>query len=203
MSSLQDRKKDIIAEAMREEKIYEEINRTAAAAAAAVEAAKKSASHTPPVSTPSAPSTSASTSSAPVPAVIIKQEPSTSKQPEEGTSESEPKPGTSAGTSAGTSSSTVGNPHASASARGKSPGRPPQRLQQQQMMPRLQLLDEEDDGLTCRMCLQPFWFKSELKDHLKSTHSITGLFNTSNDINSHQYDSVSALKCRIQQNRLK
>jgi hypothetical protein len=38
---------------------------------------------------------------------------------------------------------------------------------------RLQLLEEEDDGLTCRMCLQPFWYKSELHDHLKSTHSIT------------------------------
>jgi hypothetical protein len=40
-------------------------------------------------------------------------------------------------------------------------------------MPRLQLLDEEDDGLTCRMCLQSFWYKTELLDHLKTTHSIT------------------------------
>ena len=40
-------------------------------------------------------------------------------------------------------------------------------------MPRLQLLDDEDDGVTCRMCLQPFWYKSQLHDHLKSTHSIT------------------------------
>ena len=38
---------------------------------------------------------------------------------------------------------------------------------------RLQLLEEEDDGLTCRMCLQPFWYKSQLHDHLKSTHSIS------------------------------
>ena len=43
----------------------------------------------------------------------------------------------------------------------------------QQIMPRLQLLDDEDDGVTCRMCLQPFWYKSQLHDHLKSTHSIT------------------------------
>jgi hypothetical protein len=47
------------------------------------------------------------------------------------------------------------------------------RQQQQQIMPRLQLLEEEDDGLTCRMCLQPFWYRSELHDHLKTTHSIT------------------------------
>ena len=44
--------------------------------------------------------------------------------------------------------------------------------QQQQIIPRLQLLDDEDDGLTCRMCLQQFWYKSELLDHLKGTHSI-------------------------------
>ena len=36
----------------------------------------------------------------------------------------------------------------------------------------LQLLDDEDDGVTCRMCLQPFWYKSQLHDHLKSMHSI-------------------------------
>ena len=43
----------------------------------------------------------------------------------------------------------------------------------QQIMPRLQLLNDEDDGVTCRMCLQPFWYKSQLHDHLKSMHSIT------------------------------
>ena len=39
-------------------------------------------------------------------------------------------------------------------------------------MPRLQLLDDEDDGLTCRLCLQAFWYKAALIDHLKETHSI-------------------------------
>ena len=39
-------------------------------------------------------------------------------------------------------------------------------------MPRLSLLDDEDDGLTCRLCLQPFWYKAQLIDHLKETHSI-------------------------------
>lgn len=43
----------------------------------------------------------------------------------------------------------------------------------QQIMPRLQLLDDEDDGVTCRMCLQPFWYKSQLHDHLKAVHSIS------------------------------
>ena len=43
----------------------------------------------------------------------------------------------------------------------------------QQILPRLQLLEEEDDGLTCRMCLQSFWYKSQLIDHLKASHSVT------------------------------
>ena len=43
----------------------------------------------------------------------------------------------------------------------------------QQILPRLQLLEDEDDGLTCRMCLQSFWYKAQLVDHLKSTHSVT------------------------------
>ena len=43
----------------------------------------------------------------------------------------------------------------------------------QQIMPRLQLLDDEDDGVTCRMCLQPFWYKSQLFEHLKAVHSIS------------------------------
>ena len=43
---------------------------------------------------------------------------------------------------------------------------------QQIIMPRPQLLDDEDDGLSCRNCLKPFWYKSQLHDHLKYTHSI-------------------------------
>jgi hypothetical protein len=42
----------------------------------------------------------------------------------------------------------------------------------QSIQPRLALLEDEDDGLTCRMCLQSFWYKAQLLDHLKSTHSI-------------------------------
>jgi len=41
-----------------------------------------------------------------------------------------------------------------------------------QIMPRLQLLDDEDDGLTCRLCLQAFWYRGHLNDHLKEAHSI-------------------------------
>merc|ERR1712088_1120039 len=41
-----------------------------------------------------------------------------------------------------------------------------------QIMPRLQLLDDEDDGLTCRLCLQAFWYRDHLNDHLKDAHSI-------------------------------
>ncbi len=138
VSSLQDRKKDIIAEAMREEKIFEEINRSVD---------KK------PVIT-SIPTTTAasSESSRPTP-VAIKSEPNTSttpKLPEAGPSN--PKPGTS-GMAGG--SGTPNNPMVST--RGRGAGRPPMRQQQQQIMPRLQLLEEEDDGLTCRMCLQVFF----------------------------------------------
>lgn len=40
-------------------------------------------------------------------------------------------------------------------------------------MPRIHLLDDEDDGVTCRMCLHSFWYKSQLHEHLKSSHSIS------------------------------
>ncbi len=43
----------------------------------------------------------------------------------------------------------------------------------QQILPRLHLLEDEDDGLTCRMCLQSFWYKSQLTDHLKANHLVT------------------------------
>lgn len=42
----------------------------------------------------------------------------------------------------------------------------------QQIMPRLQILEDEDDGMTCRLCLASFWYKSEIHEHLKTTHSI-------------------------------
>ena len=41
------------------------------------------------------------------------------------------------------------------------------------MSSRFQLTREEDDGLTCRLCLQPFWFREELKKHLTDVHSFT------------------------------
>merc|ERR1719189_3438679 len=41
-----------------------------------------------------------------------------------------------------------------------------------QIMLRLQLLDDEDDGLTCRLCLQTFWYRSHLNEHLSEAHSI-------------------------------
>ncbi len=136
--SLQDRKKDIIAEAMREEKIFEEINR--------------SVDKKPIISSIPTTTVASSEPSRPTP-VAIKSEPNTSttpKLPEAGPStSSNPKPGTSG--MAGVS----GTPHnPMVSTRGRGAGRPPMRQQQQQIMPRLQLLEEEDDGLTCRMCLQ-------------------------------------------------
>ena len=37
----------------------------------------------------------------------------------------------------------------------------------------IKILDDEDDGLTCRMCLASYWYKAELLEHLKTVHSIS------------------------------
>jgi len=120
-----------------------------------------------PVSSTSTPAasgsgTNASTSSSSV-MTAVKSEPNTSnanniKPSNSTTTPNQSRPGPKPGTSTrGRGASSFGN-------RGGA---------RQQIMPRLQLLDDEDDGVTCRMCLQPFWYKSQLHDHLKSTHSIT------------------------------
>ena len=31
---------------------------------------------------------------------------------------------------------------------------------------------DDDDDLTCRICLSSYWYKNEVLEHLKSTHSI-------------------------------
>lgn len=41
------------------------------------------------------------------------------------------------------------------------------------MSSRYQLSRDEDDGLTCRLCLQAFWMKEELNKHLTDVHSFT------------------------------
>merc|ERR1712226_1287682 len=150
-SNLVQKKKDIVAEAIR-------------AADSATEIKKEPVSST---STPAASGsgTNASTSSSSV-MTAVKSEPNTSnanniKPSNSTTTPNQSRPGPKPGTSTrGRGASTFGN-------RGGA---------RQQIMPRLQvtkLLDDEDDGVTCRMCLQPFWYKSQLHDHLKSTHSIT------------------------------
>lgn len=156
--SLQDRKKDIIAEAMREEKIFDEMNSAAA---------KKTVLNTPTVAATSTSATAEASTSA-VPTVSIKSEPSTSAATPTTSSlspVSTPKPGT--------SMSAFSNRGRGIGVGIGVAGRLPMRQQQQQIIPRLQLLDDEDDGLTCRMCLQQFWYKSELHDHLKGSHSIS------------------------------
>ena len=35
------------------------------------------------------------------------------------------------------------------------------------------LLTDEDDGVTCHMCLQGFWYKNYLFDHLQYDHGIS------------------------------
>ena len=99
----------------------------------------------------------------------------------------DPKPSTSSGALAGTATDKDIKPNIVGTLNNLKPGpststssaaalsRPRQynRVQARtQIMPRLQLLDDEDDGLTCRLCLQAFWYKTQLIDHLKDTHSI-------------------------------
>ena len=42
----------------------------------------------------------------------------------------------------------------------------------QQVVPRIAILEDEDDGLTCRLCLASYWYKKEIHEHLKTVHSI-------------------------------
>ena len=37
----------------------------------------------------------------------------------------------------------------------------------------VKILDDEDDGLTCRLCLASYWYKAEIHEHLKTVHSIS------------------------------
>ena len=32
--------------------------------------------------------------------------------------------------------------------------------------------DEDDEDLTCTMCLSSFWYRTELIEHMKSTHNV-------------------------------
>ena len=41
----------------------------------------------------------------------------------------------------------------------------------QQVMPRLQILEDEDIGLTCSFCLASYWYKAEIHEHLETMHS--------------------------------
>lgn len=150
------KKKDIVAEAIR-------------AADSATEIKKEPVSSTSTSSASATTSNSTSTNSSSTP-VAIKSEPSTSgtssntasnanKPASNSTTPTVNRPGPKPGTSTrGRGSSNYGRGGAGA---------------RTQIMPRLQLLDDEDDGVTCRMCLQPFWYKSQLHDHLKTTHSIS------------------------------
>lgn len=195
VSSLQEKKKDIVAQAMREEKIFEEISQRQ-------EIIAKKTPATITIST-SMPANLSAASPVPVTSVVsvssdqahsspIQNKPdhsqhqsqllqshhqssggesnSSTPKPSEDRTPDANKPSTSAA-AMGSVNVTPRTFMSSGRGRGSSAGRPPQR--QQQMMPRLQLMEDEDDGLTCRMCLQPFWYKSQLHDHLKSTHSIS------------------------------
>ena len=37
---------------------------------------------------------------------------------------------------------------------------------------KVNILEDEDDGLTCRLCLASYWYKTEMFEHYKSVHSI-------------------------------
>ncbi len=150
--SLQEKKKDIVAQAMREEKIFEEISRASAENSHAKKAASASAttSSSNHASSSVTTTTAASNHSTPV---AIKSEPtaSTSSANNIGTpkpsSEDSPKPGTSA--SAG-----VVTPRTMVSSRGRGAGRPIQQ-RQQQIMPRYWSYSRLFLHLLFRIC--KFW----------------------------------------------
>lgn len=139
----QDKKKDIVAEAA--SKIFEDDG------AGGATAGKKPAD---------APTTSsgATTEETGPPITAIKSEPGTS--------------GTSAETTTTTKSTDTKPTVRPVQSRGRG-GRGRGGYSSSQITPRLSLLDDEDDGLTCRMCLQSFWYKTHLLEHLKDAHSIS------------------------------
>ena len=42
----------------------------------------------------------------------------------------------------------------------------------QPVVPKVEPLSDEDDGLTCRLCLASYWYKTEMFEHYKTVHSI-------------------------------
>ena len=40
-------------------------------------------------------------------------------------------------------------------------------------VPLMVIDDDEDDGLTCRLCMASYWYKTEMYEHYKTVHSIT------------------------------
>ena len=117
-----ERKKDIVAQAMQEQKIFEENTMPKA------EAVVKQEPGVPPVSTapaviPSGPDRKP---------VITSKPPAVTKRQNKG-----------------------------GSAANKQP-----------VVQRVDLTEEEDDGLTCRLCLASYWYKTEMFEHYKTVHSI-------------------------------
>ncbi|XP_059094068.1 protein PRRC2C-like [Tigriopus californicus] len=154
IQTLGEKKKDIVAEAA--SKIFEDIggkkpDQIVASAAASLPTAVKSE----PVLASSGPSTGVVTDPSVSAASNVKTEVS-------GASTSKP---------AGSSAAKTPVPVRAQAGRPRTVTRPMHR--QQLLPPRLQLLDDEDDGVTCRMCLQAFWYKNQLLEHLKTNHSIT------------------------------
>jgi hypothetical protein len=155
-TSIINKKKDIVAEAIR-------------AATGGEQQQQQQSAEIKKEPTASSSAQAASTSSIAGEAVAVKSEPATTASTSTSISDTSPaktpttpnKPGPKPGSTRGRGA------YGSRGGGGNSGG------PRQQIMPRLQLLDDEDDGVTCRMCLQPFWYKSQLHDHLKSTHSIS------------------------------
>ena len=145
----QDKKKDIVAEAA--SKIFED---DGGAGAAGKKPATTAADATPTTSSGATASDSATTTGPPITA--IKSE-----------------PGTSAATTSPTPTKATDTKPTPRPVQSRGRGRGRGGYSSSQVTPRLSLLDDEDDGLTCRMCLQSFWYKTHLLEHLKDAHSIS------------------------------
>ena len=118
-----ERKKDIVAQAMQEQKIFEENTMPKA------EAVVKQEPGVPPVTT--APVTAVPSGPDKKPVITSKPAPVTKRQ------------------------------YKGASQASRQP-----------VVPKVEPLSEEDDGLTCRLCLASYWYKTEMFEHYKTVHSI-------------------------------
>merc|ERR1719201_930385 len=58
--------------------------------------------------------------------------------------------------------------------RGRGAGRPPNNIPRKVESAKVDTpsFDDDDDDLTCRVCLSSFWYRTQLLEHLEKSHSV-------------------------------